>query len=340
MLLGMQRKQLLRRGVLAVLSAALVFSAQASQADEWYPGLPDPDTSTGGTWGAAAQGGISYAKRAKQWFRSPMGMVTFTAMVFQRPSDDPLVYKFGATGQAYFASPKGAPEPYGYLEPMTVRSVGFGLMPVEATVQVSQRRRNGYPIPLISTLSGEDHYRPGGGLAYEQVSNETVVKDAFNVQILKVRVDGQDLELNGDCRTVEPAPLTMIGPRYTIPDPDSTPTAKEDWYRAADPSTFFHPFWGGQLKGNMTIPAFTGCTTASGDDLSALMTLSVSGPDNPVSARVGWPCNRAQDGAGWPLATGQSNPRATRGGGWKPNGGASDGCTGSEPFDYPARPRG
>lgn len=334
----MRQHSLLRRGAMVGLAALLVLGSQSSRADEWYPGLPDPDNTTGSSWGGAAQGGISYAKRAKQWFRSPMGMVTFTAMTAQQPSNDPLIYKYSATGTAYFVSPKGAPAPYGYMEPMTVRSVGFGLMPVEATVQVSQRRKNGYPIALKSTLSGENHSRATGGDPYEQVSHPTVVEDAFNVEILKVLVDGHDLQITGNCRTVTPAPVKMVGPGYTIPNPFSTPTAMEDWYRAADPDSYFHPFYGGQLSGTMTIPAFTGCTTATGDDLSALMTLSVSGAGNPVSARVGWPCVKMREGVGWPLAAGQSNPKSTVGDGWT-NGSTAEGCNGSVPFDYPDRPQ-
>lgn len=336
---GMRQHSFLRRVALAGLATLLLLlGTQSSRADEWYPGLPDLDNTTGASWMGAAQGGLSYAKRAKQWFRSPMGMVTFTSITNEVPNDDPLVDRFSATGTAYVVSPEGAPENYGYMEPMTVRSVGFGLIPVEATVRVSQRRRNGLPIPLKSTLSGADHRRPGALLPYKQVADPTVVEDAFNVEILKVLVDGQDLQLSGNCRTVTPAPVRMVGPGYTIPDPFDTPTAMEDWYRTTDPTEFFHPFYGGELTGAMTIPAFTGCTTATGDDLSALMTLSVSGPGNPVNARVGWPCTKGREGVGWPVAPGQSNPKATARDGWS-NGTTSTGCDGSAPFDYPARPR-
>ncbi|QWF24142.1 hypothetical protein KM427_10870 [Nocardioides sp. LMS-CY] len=324
----------------------MVLGAQSSRADEWYPGLPDPDGTTGSSWGGASQGGISYAKRAKQWFRSPDGMVTFTAALIYEPRE-PDSWSYGAFGEAYIVSPNGAPENYGYMAPITVRSVGFGLMPVEATVQISQRRENGYPIPLTTTLRGTDYYEPGIQDPVRQVASETVVEDAFNIQILQVRVDGVDLDLSGDCRTVTPAPMRVVGPSYTIPFPRSylDESGRADiklWFRSQDPSTFFSPLYGGELTGTITIPPFTGCTTASGDDLSKLMTLSVSGPDNPVSARVGWPCVVPKEGTEWPLAPGQATPGSTIEDAHPTstgNDGLQDvrGCNGTKKFVYPER---
>lgn len=335
----MHRKRYLRHGTWAVvLCGILVFGAQSSRADDFYPGLPDPDGTTGSSWGGASQGGMSYAKRAKQWFRSPDGMVTFTAAIIDQGPGDGNSRSFGAFGEAFIVSPKGAPENYGYLPPMTVRSVGFGLIPVEATVQISQRRANGYPIPLSTTLTGTDYYdsaSPGG--VSRQESHPTVVKDAFNVELLGVRIDGVDLGLTGNCRTTTPAPFTMIGPAYTIPLPRRSLNFDREWYQSQDPSRFFHPNWGGQLSGTITIPPFTGCTTASGDDLSALMTLSVSGPDNPLTARVGWPCDREVTGVGWPLAPGEATPKLVPET-WRPLGGEPGGCPGTKKIPYPERP--
>jgi len=337
----MRRKRYLRHASWAVaLCAVLVFTAQSSRADEWYPGLPDPAAGFGQEWQSASQGGLSYAKRAKQWFRSPDAMVTVNVFA-TIDSDDGKESHYHATGRAYMVSPAGAPENYGYLPQMTVRSVGFGMIPVEATVQVSQRRENGYPVAATATISGSDYYDPAvsGGVA-RQVADDTVVDDAFNVQIVGVRVDGVDLGLTGDCRTVTPAPVHMVGSGYTIPLPYRIVRGEkwpQDWYKTQDPSTFFHPLWGGQLNGSMTIPAFTGCTTASGDDLSALMTLSVSGPDNPISARIGWPCARTIAQVAYPLAPGQSTPKSTIADGWMPTGQSTKGCNGTKKFTYPER---
>lgn len=344
----MRRKRYLRPGFWAVaLSSVLVFSAQSSRADEWYPGLPDPAADSSQDWQAASQGGLSYAKRAKQWFRSPDAMVTFNARAIIYDNDDVANYN-RTVGYAYMVSPAGAPANYGYLPPMTVRSVGFGLIPVEATVQVSQRRENGYPVAAKATMLGADYkgVNSQGGLTFtKQVAEPTVVDDAFNVHILGVKVDGVDLELSGDCRTVTPAPVHMVGSGYTIPFPYDAPathdfpTNIDKFFQTSDPATFFNPLWGGQLNGTMTIPPFTGCSTSSGDDLSALMTLSVSGPDNPISARIGFPCHREVSGAEWPLAPGQATPKSTIADGWKPTKGTGiAGCSGTQKFAYPERP--
>lgn len=335
----MRRRRLLFRGGIAVLlMASLLTTVQSSQADdgpEWYPGLPD---ATFGNWSSASQGGLSYAKRAKQWFRTPIGMAVAEFINEDDPVDDTRKW---IRAEGYFVSPKGAPDNYGYLEPMTVRSVGFGLMPVEATVQVSQRRENGYPIPVRVKLEtiNDIRPRPPGDNNPFQIQNvtfkETTVSDSLNVRILNVKVDGVDLGLNGDCRTVEPAPVVMKGPAYYIADLRRTPEYEEQWYASHDPSTYYHPLRGGQLTGSMTIPPFTGCTTAAGDDLSNLMTLSVSGPDNPVVARTGWPCAFKVDGINAPAPPGASNPKlGTEAGG---RGEDDKPCPGVKPFEYPER---
>jgi hypothetical protein len=332
----MRRSRILRHGCWAVaLAAVLVLSGQSSRADDYYPGLPPNEDGPGlSGWTTVAQGGLSYAKRARQWFRSPDGIATVrTGLSGEREA---IGQTYSIAGDAYFVSPPGAPAPYGYLAPMTVRSVGFGLMPVEATVQVSQRREGGYPVPLRARVASTLHYAPGVPQPVDVVAADTVVKDAFNIQILSVRVDGVDLGLTGDCRTVEPAPASLVGSGYTIPFPEATPKTQENWFRTHDPSTYYNPFYGGDLVGTMTIPPFAGCTTAAGDDLSALMTLSVSGPDNPISARSGWPCSFLKEGAPWPAAPGQSTPQSTMDA--ISSDSADPGCHGTKKLAYPERP--
>lgn len=334
----MQRPWLLLRGCMAMLLlAALMSSATSSQAeDEWYPGLPD---AVFGNWANAAQGGLSYAKRAKQWFVSPMGMTT--AEVYFEQDPDNFRHQF-VRAAGYFISPKGAPANYGYLEPMTVRSVGFGLIPVEATIQISQRFADGYPVPVRVRLPSIDEIRsrppgePGPTLINDEVYPAAEISDRFKVQILEVKVDGVDIELDGDCRTLSPAPITMSSPAYRIDDVGRYPGYKEDWFRSQDPSDYYHPLYGGELTGTMTIPPFTGCTTAAGDDLSDLLTLSASGPGNTVVARTGWQCEYIVNGANAPAPPGVSNPGL--GGGHAPSDTLDPRyCPGVKPFDYPER---
>jgi hypothetical protein len=314
----MSRKPQVRRWSLAVaLSAALAFtlpsSSQASdQVDEWYPGLPNQ---TFGNWASTSSGGMTYAKRAKQWFIAPAGMATSEAINLPN-ADDPTGVSQFLRAKTYFVSPTGAPANYGYLEPMTVRSVGFGLMPVEATVQVSQRRANGYPVPfhvvLLNSGMSANPYRYYYGPAQ--------VADAVNVRILSVKIDGVDVGITGNCRTATPAPLNLASPGYTVTNQD-----EGAWFAAQDPSTYFHPSYGGELRGTITIPPFKGCTTKTGDDMSKLMTLAASGPGNPIVARAGSPCGLTVNGVNAPPAPGQSTPKKT-------------GCHGPKAFKYPDRP--
>jgi hypothetical protein len=336
----------LRRAAFWTLGiAGLVVALPQSSHGEEFPGLPDPDSTA--VYNSAAQGGLAYAKRAKQWVRSPDGMVTFYGRTVEGRVDGDCHHvcdkHFESSGRAFFVSPEGAPADYGYLAPMTVRSVGFGLIPVEATVQISQRRQDGLPIPFESSLAGSNHVDTSvQSRTLYSVSNGVTVEDSMNVQILKVLVDGVDLGLTGDCRTVTPAPMTMTAPGYTIPDPSRTPTTRLEWFARADPNSFFHPDWGGTLNGTIDIPPFTGCTTASGDDLSELMTLSASGPDNPISARIGWRCFLVdENGSPRPLRAGQNTPKAAKAataGNPEFSAGDAGKCGyGTQKFEYPTR---
>lgn len=334
----MRRPWLLLRGGIAVLLLAALLGNGPSQADELYPGLPD---ATFGNWANASQGGMSYAKRAKQWFVSPMGMTTAEVINEQDP-EDPVHHQW-IRAEGYFISPKGAPAEYGYLEPMTVRSVGFGLMPVEATVQISQRRENGYPIPVrvkISTFWTNRPRPPGDPYPSPTITDKTFhsakISDRFNVQILDVKVDGVDVRLSGTCRTVKPAPVTMESPQYQIDDANRYPGYTDEWFASHDPSTYYHPLYGGELKGTMTIPPFTGCTTEVGDDLSDLLTLSAAGSGNTVTARTGWQCPYVDGGALAPAPPGVSNPGLGGGHAYSPELDPRH-CPGVKPFDYPRR---
>jgi hypothetical protein len=310
----------------ALLVAVGTFS-QSSHADQYYPGLPDPDGTTGNDYTSVAAGGMGYSALAKQWFRNPAGMVTTRTDTKFTPTGDIHVFKVRIHSQSFLVSPDGAPENYGYFAPVTVRSVGFGLMPVEATLQVSQRRSNGYPIPLEADLHGTEHYavQPDGStVRVDAVVDETKVDDAFNVDVLKVKIDGVDVGLKGKCRTVTPAPVHLIGKGYTIEGPEDGP-----WFAhmvATDPTGFFHPFYGGYMSGTITIPPFAGCKLATGEDISALLTKSASGPDNPIQATAGWVCDNFTRGqAKWPPAPGQSTPKKTD-------------CEGVHVLPYPNRP--
>lgn len=305
-------------------------SSQAQDSYPDYPGLPKPSGEYGTTFNGTTQASLSYAAKAKQWLAPPAVMMTFTTQPYlgSRVGD---LQETTIKAEAFMVSPNEAPEDYGYTESVVVRSVGFGLMPVEAVVRVSQRRKNGFPIPVRVDIKGVNKWVPGVAEMASEGYSETKVVDAFNVEILSAKVDGQDLGLTPGCRTEKPAPVTMIGPAFEIPWPNSSPNARNDWYRSHDPSEYFSPLQGGELTGSMDIPAFTGCTTIHGDDLSALMTASASGPGNVVKARTTLFCSRIIDGSGEPLLKGQTRPELVTSTGSYP-------CPRPMPFAYPKRP--
>lgn len=320
----MQRRSL-KRAAAAVALAFLTFTlAGASHADEWYPGLPDPvDT---GAWANTAQGGMSYAGKTKQYVRMPEAMITSTQRVLTTPVS-PALSRYEVFALAYFVSPESAPENYGYMEPVTIRTVGFGLMPVEATVQVSQRRENGYPVPISVHLQSVYNKDPQTFKYINWVADPVVVDDRFNVEITNIKVDGHDLNLRPGCRAAQPAAVKMVGPGYTIQPLPMGESGWEDWHEAADPSTFFHPLYGGQMHGTITMPAFTGCITSTGDDLSDMITQSVAGSDNKVTAQALGPCTHTIPGENtpWPLAKGKNTPKRSE-------------CPTRPPLPYPSAP--
>jgi hypothetical protein len=209
-------------------------------------------------------------------------------------------------GEAAFVSPPGFADGYGHLEPLTVRTVGFGMIPVEATVQVSQRRSNGRPIPIRIELIQDEYYNGSW------VFHPAHVTDAFEVRVTDVIVDGVDIGLTGTCRTVRPAPVVMLGQGFTAPADVAVQggTKVGEWlWKTKDPSEFFHPVYGGQMEGTVDIPPFTGCITRSGDDLSDIITGSVAGPDNHVIFRMNRICGKSEQGVNMPPAPGENNPR-------------------------------
>lgn len=308
-------------GLAVLLTAVLLACPWRSQAESAFPGLPEPAFQPA-SYFPVSQASIAETAKAGQWVLVPeLSVTSWSGLAYGQWNPKPGVeYRQAAIGDTFFVSPPGAPAPYGYLPPLRVRTVGFGLLPVEATVRISQRRANGVPIPFHAELA-EDRLVGSGDLAY----SETHLEDAFEVEIIKVLVDGVDVGLQPGCRTVRPAPVKLTAPAYIMPF-----WAKNDpkaYFDTLDPATYYNPIYGGQLSGTMDIPPFTGCLTKGGDDLSAMLTLSGSGPGNRMIARTNV-CEALpldEQGRSVPLPTGQYTP-------------ALSGCAGPEPLDYPDRP--
>ena len=290
--------------VLASTVAALVCLVATSAAgeadDSYYPGLPVLRTPDGypdagldnvnvNSWLNAPCNGLTGSRAAKQWTRIPVGALASNIQLFTCTADG-----FGGSvvcppsprgkvdfGTQYYAnafvvSPAGSREPYGLGHVVTVRTVAFGSIPVEADVQVRQARSaDGLPVPLVAEFA--DIAVRNGEAQHAELLPGTL-KGRVSLGMVGLRVDGIDVGLTGTCAT---------------PDTDLSITSKLQVFEDMDTLTRFtvresvNGTTGGSFSGTITIPAFAGCTTGSGDDVSRLLTAALSGPSNPVSVSYG-----------------------------------------------------
>lgn len=271
-----------RSRLAAACAASLVVSgfAAVNAAEGPYPGLPR-QTELGG-WAGAAQTGITEARKARQWARVPLQVVAaYSSNKFMSvPAGDPRANTNIRTNYVYFVSPSGSEHNYGISPAFPVRTVAFGAVPVEATVRLLQRREDGYPVALI-TRNQRDVYPTG---SYEET--DTVVNDALTVQVTRLVVDGVDLGIGKSCQTRRPAALRLLGKGWWAGTPGNN--QQRPWL-----SGNYLPAIGGVLNGTIDVPEFVGCSAATGEDVSQLLTATVSGTDNRVQINVSAPsCNR------------------------------------------------
>ncbi|WP_235738004.1 hypothetical protein [Nocardioides alcanivorans] len=236
------------------------------------------------------QGGAAEAKKAKQWTRVPMQVTTVYNLTqsVPLPPGDPRMDRKKATNYLYLMPEANAPHNYGLTAPFTVRTVAFGSIPVTATLRMAQRRdAAGLPIPLVVT-NYDDYYRSGTqppdwpAWAGTRFYEDTEVAEQLDVLVQAVIVDGVDLGLRPGCKTVEMATLALHGAGFISRDP--TVNELKPWL-----SGHYAPAAGGLLSGTVDVPAFASCVTESGEDVSALLTATVSGPDNGVALHANSP---------------------------------------------------
>lgn len=281
------------------LGAATAGSAQAE--DSPNPGLPFLQENPGFppnpginlySWLNPPANGLTGSVKAKQWVQIPLGIlaasVDFRTCQAGNASDawckdftNEYAQLNGLAAQAFFSSPQGSPKPYGYSQRIPVRTVAFGAIPVELELQVRQSRDgDDLPEPLRGEwtdgqLDNSDTTILGGGY----------LKGRVAVVVDKLVVDGVDTRLTGRCESAE-TDLDLKTDRKVV-----ATSSSYDY----DPHKVIYGLSGGGFHGTIDIPAFSGCSTATGDDLSRLLTAAVSGEDNPVGTWVGAPfCNAAQ----------------------------------------------
>jgi hypothetical protein len=138
--------------------------------------------------------------------------------------------------------------------PATATLLGFGFVPVTATLQLTELGTvNAFAVGPLSPF--------GCG----KCITTTTIYALQTLRIYDVKVNGVPLNVGNNCRTVNPFVVAVSGssPQYNI-------------------------ITGGPLTGTVTIPNFTGCGV--GENLNPIFNASISGPGNFVKLTQGVLC--------------------------------------------------
>lgn len=147
------------------------------------------------------------------------------------------------------------------LPPATATFLGFGFVPVTATLQLTE-------IGTINIIS----------IGNDSALTSNVVWSEVSLRVHDVKVNGVPLPVGPHCQASKPILLKLNG------DPNGHPP-----YSLAG---------GGPLTGMITVPAFTGCGVSQ--NLNPIFNASISGPHNFVLLTQGAPCFIAGGGFGCP----------------------------------------
>ena len=284
--------RLLLLPVVAIVASCLVFGR--ADADEprpgRMPGLPyqvcdydslcdfNPDQANDFGWINGLQLGQTGSVKAKQWTNLPITVLAINTQLQYPEVEPPYSTEYVYYSRAFMVSPKGSKDNYGDSPFIPVRTVAFGSIPVQVTLQISQQRdANNLPVPLIAL--SRDKTRKEEGYVVNEVF-PTRVTAAIDVRVRRLVVDGVDVGLRSTCRA--PSAQLEVASEAANFDDRNGPS-----YQQFDQGRHHLGFYGGTLRGTVDIPAFAGCGTAVGDDISRLLTSALSGDDNPVTIQLG-----------------------------------------------------
>jgi|SRR5579875_1555467 len=149
------------------------------------------------------------------------------------------------------------------LPPARATLLGFGFMPVSATLQLSEV--GSLNIALISCAPNPP------GKCVNHPANEALFFGKVTLRIYDVQVNGVPLNVGDHCQTATPFDLKLVGlpPAYNISKIK------------------------GVLTGTVTVPSFTGCTD-NGENLDPIFDATVSGPGNFAKITQGGLCTPQQ----------------------------------------------
>lgn len=300
----------------ALIAAVIAVPAMSDDAQRpgRYPGLPyipcgtdikgegssdsnltceflGPDATNDYAWLNFPQVGLAGSVKAKQWSRVPISMMATAIEIISEPRPEENVQnEYWYKVQAFFVSPDGSEGNYGDSALMPVRTVAFGSIPAEVTLQVSQRRDSaGLPRALV--------FRPHDIIRRPSNDDNTTVHTVFaatlsekvDVKVRSLVVDGVPVDLEGACGTGPDSQLTVSSKELTVVTPPDWDTSQglTKLEGTIDPTEYQFGLFGGTLDGSIDIAAFDGCRTTTGDDLAPLLTAAVSAEDNPLAVRIG-----------------------------------------------------
>lgn len=261
---------------------------------------------TGGWWSGATQSGVSDVSRQRQWVRTGDVLMTAAAPfwgenhrrapanpatelpdpddpeAFARECPDEYKQCFVAGSMVNLVSPPGSPHNYGTSPEITIRTVAFGAVPVEATIQLEQERAaDGTPESILLRSPQVYLFRPGSNVAGVSKYYDSMLDSRLLVRVDRLVIDGRRVDFAGACRTQEPARLRLRGKGFRTDDATVGDPLWETGHFAAAK--------GGLLEGTLDVGAFDGCRTTTGDDLAPLLTATVSGSGNPVEINTTGP---------------------------------------------------
>jgi hypothetical protein len=171
---------------------------------------------------------------------------------------------------SFFATPTGSYTEFDSvaeldLPPAHSTFLTFGFMPTTAVMTMKQLG------PLTLTIVGS---------SMPVTTTTTTVVGKLDLRLSDIEVNGTPLDVGPNCHTTRPLDLKLVGvDRSHSVDPEGV-------LRPSD----YNEIEGGPLhQDQLVIPPFTGCT-AHGDNVDALLTASISGPDNSLNFMQGGLC--------------------------------------------------
>lgn len=170
------------------------------------------------------------------------------------------------TSPSWAVTHQGKHPRYGTFPVAHSTVLGFGSIPITASLHLTQIVHHGLYVPVTVRTAGQTV------APFKRFPAH--VHGLVDVRISRVMVDQVPLHVGPDCHSATPMHLRLIGGKH------------------------YDLFQGGVLKGTETIPPFTGCGTG-GDDLDPLLDGTIAGPGNTlrmVQGNLGsWDPNKPND---------------------------------------------